>query len=202
VEFFRRKGIPAVLHRLGFDPEVVLPQAEQEHTYPVTFVGSLSAVHRSRIEWLEQLSALVPELKIWGPGIDLLDGSSPLRRCHMGIVWGNEMYDVFASSRITLNHHGDVAPYANNCRLFEATGAGAMLLTDWKANLQDMFDVGREVAAYRTVEDCAQTIRHYLTHEDDRRAIARAGQARTLRDHTYRTRMQELVEIVHKRMAA
>ena len=202
VEFFRRKGIPAVLHRLGFDPEVAPPHLEQARPYSVTFVGSLSAVHRSRIEWLEQLSALVPELKIWGPGIDLLDGSSPLRRCHMGIVWGNEMYDVLASSRITLNHHGDVAPYANNCRLFEATGAGALLLTDWKANLHDLFDVGHEVAAYRTVEDCAQTIRHYLTHEDDRRAIARAGQARTLRDHTYRTRMQELVEIVHKRMAA
>jgi spore maturation protein CgeB len=45
-------------------------------------------------------------------------------------------------------------------------------------------------------------IRQYLDHEDDRRTMARAGQARTLRDHTYRTRMEELVEIVHKRMAA
>ncbi len=201
VEFFRRKGIPAVLHRLGFDPEVLRPQQREERAYPVTFVGSLSAVHRSRIEWLEALCRAVPELKIWGPGIERLAPSSPLRRCHMGVVWGNDMYDVLASSKITLNHHGDVDPYANNCRLFEATGAGAMLLTDWKANLQDMFDVGREVAAYRTVVDCAQTIRHYLTHEDDRRAMARAGQARTLRDHTYRIRMQELVEIVHKRMA-
>ncbi len=65
-----------------------------------------------------------------------------------------------------------------------------------------MFDVGREVAAYRTPEECAQTIRHYLDHADACRAMARAGQARTLRDHTYRIRMQELVEIVHKRMAA
>jgi spore maturation protein CgeB len=202
VEFFQRKGIPAVLHRLGFDPEVLLPKAEQERSYPVTFVGSLSAVHRSRIEWLEQLCVLVPELRIWGPGADLLDTASPLRGRHMGVVWGNEMYDILLRSQITLNHHGDVAPYANNCRLFEATGAGAMLLTDWKANLQDLFDVGREVAAYRTVEDCAQMIRHYLDHEDDRRTMARAGQTRTFRDHTYRIRMQELVEIVHKRMAA
>ena len=202
VEFFQRKGIPAVLHRLGFDPEVLLPKAEQERSYPVTFVGSLSAVHRSRIEWLEQLCALVPELRIWGPGPICWTTSSPLRGRHMGVVWGNEMYDILLRSQITLNHHGDVAPYANNCRLFEATGAGAMLLTDWKANLQDLFDVGREVAAYRTVEDCAQMIRHYLDHEDDRRTMARAGQARTFRDHTYRIRMQELVEIVHKRMAA
>ncbi|HSA63320.1 MAG TPA: glycosyltransferase [Nitrospira sp.] len=202
VEFFQRKGIPAVLHRLGFDPEVLPPQGNSPRTYPVTFVGSLFTIHKSRIEWLEQLCALVPELKIWGPGVELLDASSPLRRRHMGVVWGSEMYEVLLRSQITLNHHGDVAPYANNCRLFEATGAGAMLLTDWKANLQDLFDVGREVAAYRTAEECAEMIRHYLTHEEARQSMARAGQARTLRDHTYRIRMQELIDIVHKRMVA
>ena len=202
VEFFQRKGIPAVLHRLGFDPEVLPAQGNSPRTYPVTFVGSLFTIHKSRIAWLEQLCALVPELKIWGPGVELLDASSPLRRRHMGVVWGSEMYEVLLRSQITLNHHGDVAPYANNCRLFEATGAGAMLLTDWKANLQDLFDVGREVAAYRTAEECAEMIRHYLTHEEARQSMARAGQARTLRDHTYRIRMQELIDIVHKRMVA
>jgi hypothetical protein len=202
VEFFQRKGIPAVLHRLGFDPDVLPTQAEEDRTYPVTFVGSLSRVHKSRIEWLERLCTLVPELRIWGPGIDGIDPSSPLRPRHMGVVWGREMYDVLLRSQITLNHHGDVDPYANNCRLFEATGTGAMLVTDWKANLQDLFDVGREVAAYRSAEDCAQIIRHYLTHEEARRAMAKAGQARTLRDHTYKIRMQELVDMVHKRMAA
>ncbi|HET8721157.1 MAG TPA: glycosyltransferase [Nitrospira sp.] len=202
VEFFRRKGIAAVLHRLGFDPNAIPQQAAPERMYPVTFVGSLSAVHRTRLEWLERLCGLVPELKIWGPGIDLVEPSSPIRRRHMGVVWGTAMYDVLLRSQITLNHHGDVAAYANNCRLFEATGAGAMLLTDWKANLHDLFDVGREVAAYRTPEDCAETIRYYLGHAEARQAVASAGRARTLRDHTYRIRMQELVEIVHKRMAA
>jgi len=202
VEFFQRRGIPAVVHRLGFDPEVLPTQAEQDRIYPVTFVGSLSSVHKSRIEWLEQLCALVPELRIWGPGIDRIAPASPLRRRHMGVVWGSEMYDVLFRSQITLNHHGDVAPYANNCRLFEATGTGTMLVTDWKANLQDLFDVGREVAAYRSAEDCARIIRHYLTHEEALRVMAKAGQARTLRDHTYRVRMQELIDIVNKWMAA
>jgi spore maturation protein CgeB len=200
VEFFRRKGIPAALHRLGFDPDLLPHPVDAARFYPVTFVGSLSAVHKSRIEWLERLCALVPELRIWGPGLDLLERASPLRQRHMGLVWGNEMYDVLRGSCITLNHHGDVAPYANNLRLFEATGMGAMLLTDWKANLQEIFEVGREVAAYRTAEECADMIRFYLDHDEARRTVAHAGQARTLRDHTYRIRMQELVEIVHKHM--
>jgi hypothetical protein len=42
------------------------------------------------------------------------------------------MYRVLECSKIVINHHGDVAPWANNLRLFEATGTGALLLTDWK----------------------------------------------------------------------
>ncbi|MEX5215243.1 MAG: glycosyltransferase [Nitrospiraceae bacterium] len=202
VEFFRRKGIPAVLHRLAFDPTALLQERSPEIVYPVTFVGSLSAVHQSRIDWLERLCETVPELQVWGPGVERIPAQSPLRRCHRGVVWGRDMYRILRRSIITLNHHGDVPPFANNCRLFEATGMGAMLITDWKANLQDLFEVGKEVVAYRSTEECVERIRYYLEHDGQRAVIAEAGKARTLRDHTYRKRMQEFVEIVQKRLAA
>jgi spore maturation protein CgeB len=108
------------------------------------------------------------------------------------------MYQILGNSKITLNHHGDIAPYANNMRLYEATGVGTMLITDWKVNLHEMFEPGKEVVAYRTPEECAELIQYYLTHDNEREAIARAGQQRTLREHTYYHRMQEFVEIVIK----
>jgi len=61
-----------------------------------------------------------------------------------------------------------------------------------------MFDPGKEVVAYRTPEECAELIRYYLAHDDERQAIARAGQARTLREHTYEHRTKELIALVHK----
>jgi spore maturation protein CgeB len=99
---------------------------------------------------------------------------------------------------LTLNQHGNIPPYANSQRLFEATGVGTLLVTDWKVNLHEMFEVGKEVIAYRTFEECLEMIRYYLGHDEEREAIARAGQQRTLRDHTYYKRMQELVDIVRK----
>ena len=42
--------------------------------------------------------------------------------------------------------------YANNMRLYEATGVGALLVTDWKENLGEMFEPGKEVVAYRSPE--------------------------------------------------
>lgn len=38
-------------------------------------------------------------------------------------------------------------------------------------------------------------------YEDERRAVARAGQERTLRDHTYQLRMRELAQIVREHQA-
>lgn len=108
------------------------------------------------------------------------------------------MYQILRKSKITLNHHGDIAPYANNCRLYEATGVGTLLITDWKENLHEMFDPGKEVVAYRTPEECAELIQYYLEHDEEREVIARAGQERTLREHTYHQRMEELVDIVRK----
>ena len=105
---------------------------------------------------------------------------------------------MLRDSFLTLNHHGDVPAYANNMRLFEATGVGTLLITDWKANLHEIFEPGKEVVAYCSAEECSEMIRYYLEHDKEREDIARAGQQRTLRDHTYYKRMQQLVNIVQK----
>ncbi len=201
VEFFRRSGIPAELNRMGFEPRVLSGLKSRERTFDVTFIGSFHGVHNARRTFLEALCRRLepsPPLSIWAPALNRLPSRSPLQTHYEGPVWGRDMYDVLNASRITLNHHGDVLPYANNMRLFEATGVGALLLTDWKDNLGELFVPGKEVAAYRTPEECAELIRYYLAHEDERQTIARAGQARTLREHTYRQRVQELVTIVHQ----
>lgn len=192
VERFRSLGIPARLSRLGFEPGVLDGLEKDAGEHPVTFVGGLSALHRGRIAFLEALSRLVPDLRIWAPDLRALRRDSPLRRCYRGPAWGREALRILRASRITLNRHEDAAAHANNLRLYEATGAGALLLTDWTPDLHALFEPGREVAAYRNVEEAARLIRHYLDREDRRAAVARAGQERTLREHTYLDRMREL----------
>ena len=112
-----------------------------------------------------------------------------------------DMYRALARSRITLNRHINVAENnANNMRLYEATGVGAMLLTDRKDNLHELFELGREVVAYSSKEEAGELVRHYLDHPDEAAQIAQAGQARTLREHTYAQRMQELVPILKRHL--
>jgi hypothetical protein len=202
VERFRRDGIPSELSRFAFEPRVLDALSPEARTIPISFVGSISRHHAARIDLMEGLCARFA-IELWGQGAERLPEGSPIRAHHHGTAWGLEMYGILNRSRIALNHHISIAEgYANNMRLFEATGVGALLLTDWKENLGEMFEPGREVVAYRTHEECAEMVRYYLDHEEERAAIARAGQERTLRDHTYRVRMEELAETLDRRLRA
>lgn len=196
VQFFREKGIPAELLCLGFEPRVLSYLNEDESNHiPISFVGIFPLMHSSRTRFLEYLSARL-DIQVWAPGVEVFQRRSAVRKAYMGHAWGLQMYQVFARSKITLNHHGDIPPYVNNMRLFEATGVGTLLITDWKVNLHELFEPGKEVVAYRSPEECAELIQYYLDYEAEREAIARAGQQRTLKEHTYFQRMGELADLV------
>jgi spore maturation protein CgeB len=147
---------------------------------------------------LEELCRKVP-ISFWGAGAASLPPESPLRGRVNPPLWGYDMYRQLQRSKIALNIHIDMAEqYAANMRLYEATGVGTMLLTDWKTNLHEMFEIGKEVVAYRSVEECVELVNYYLAHDSEREAIAKAGQQRTLSEHSYYHRMQELTEILNR----
>ncbi len=115
--------------------------------------------------------------------------------------FGLEMYQALKDSRITLNIHADSSPtHASNMRLFEATGVGSCLVTDWKENISGLFEPGRELITYKSAGECIEKIKWLLKHPAEREAIARAGQARTLKDHTYARRGKQFIEIIRKEM--
>ena len=112
-------------------------------------------------------------------------------------VYGLEMFRVVASFKIHLNAHGP-AVYASNRRMYETTGVGTCLLTDWKPNIADLFEPDREVVTYQSPAEAIEKVRYLLDHEGERRAIAAAGQQRILRDHTVAQRAALLDSLITK----
>jgi spore maturation protein CgeB len=200
VDRFHRLGVAAEYFRIGFD-ERVLERVRNAATerHDTVFVGSLKRTqHHSGNSALARAAEELP-IDFWGYGAETWPKESTIRRRYHGNAWGVDMFQVLRSGRIALNRHIDVAEHnANNMRLYEATGVGSLLLTDEKSNLGELFKVGEEVVAYSDARDLAAKARYYLDHDDERRAIAAAGQARTLRDHTYAVRMRELAEILER----
>ena len=196
VQRFRAADVRADYFRLGFEPAILQRLPHAARNLPAVFVGGLSSAHSSSLGVLDAVARSLPA-EFYGYGGERLPPDSPVRARHHGAVWGLGMYEILARAQIVLNRHADFAgPFANNMRLYEATGVGSCLVTDAKDNLADQFDVGAEVVAYSGVEDCVEKIRYLLEHEEERAAIAEAGQRRTLRDHTYRRRMEQLVGLI------
>ncbi len=194
VNFFRGLGVRAEVNHLAFEPAILdALSAAPAADFDVSFVGTVSADHRQRIALLEAVAERY-DLKLFGSRPQALPAASPLHRCFQGEVWGADMYQVLRRSRITLNSHIDLAGRdAGNMRLFEATGVGAFLLTDFKDNLHTLFEPDREVAVWRSIDNCLATIGRALEDDQGRAAIARAGHARTMAQHTYRHRTQEIL---------
>jgi len=209
VERFRRRGLDAeylsiafyarVLDRLkerGLDPD-----STSERRYLLTFVGGLSPRVYDRGTRLLETVAGELDVAVWGYDEPELPADSPILRHYHGHAWGIEMYEILAQSCITINRHGEVAEgYANNMRLFEATGVGAALATEAQANLSALYEPERELIAYEDAYDLIEKIRHYLEHDEQRLAIARAGQARTFEEHTYAARIPRLAEMLEARL--
>jgi ubiquinone/menaquinone biosynthesis C-methylase UbiE/MoaA/NifB/PqqE/SkfB family radical SAM enzyme len=200
---FRLAGVKSYYQALAFDPRIlerINAPDYQQRIIDCSFVGGISGLHMESYRLLEILAEKTP-IEFWGYGVNTLPSNSLVRARHHGEAWGTEMFQVLGQSKITINRHGEIAEqYANNMRLFEATGCGALLITDYKDNLHELFEIGKEIVAYRSPEECAALVNYYLSNPDEALAIAQAGQARTLRDHTYALRMQQTAELLERHL--
>lgn len=209
VAFYNKHGISSYFLPYAFEKEVLNNIQKRSPLHNVSFVGSFfpfKGFHRERLRLISELSKRTA-IDVYSPTIlhkgflqylwavsrlarnrqwkDLLY-SSYIDRIRKGTVYGLEMYQVLADSKITLNFHIDISGNkGGNIRLFEATGAGTCLLTDWKENLGEFFEPDKEVVVFRTMDECLEKINYLLSHEDERQAIALSGQKRTLTEYSY-----------------
>ncbi len=105
---------------------------------------------------------------------------------------------AFLGAKIVLNtiHYAEFRGV--NCRLFEATACGGFVICHSGAGVGDFFESGAEVVTVDRKAELADGIRYYLDAPDERSRIARAGQARAHRDHTFPRRLTELLEVARR----
>jgi len=210
VRFFNECGLRSAYMPLAFEP-VFLERCRQrygdvtERDYGAVFIGSVSDMHAERLRWLAALaeSGLVDIWLSFDRGMAAAALPSVLRERARPPVYGLAMYDVYRRARIALNAHPEIAgPYAAILRMYEVTGCGALLLTDDRSNMADLFTPGVEVVTYRDTGECLERLAYYLAHPDEAAAIACRGQERTYRQHLFAHRAAQILDLVRPLLAA
>jgi len=129
--------------------------------------------------------------------VDINFYSNKLKNSVKAPVFGMDMYRVLAKSNMCFNIHGEIANQcAGNLRLFEATGVGTCLITDNKYNMNNLFEIDKEVVVYDSVEECIEKVKWLLENPKEMKRIAEAGQKRTLKDHTVENRVEKVHQIL------
>ncbi|NQT30035.1 MAG: glycosyltransferase [Candidatus Saganbacteria bacterium] len=111
-----------------------------------------------------------------------------------GMISHDMMLAVFNKSKINLNlsqnSHGIRSQMKG--RHFEVPACGAFLLSSHDADLEHYYELGKEIETFDTIEEMIDKIKYYLSHDEEREKIARAGYERTMREHTWDKRYSDI----------
>ena len=112
-------------------------------------------------------------------------------------VIGHSMVHAINSYKIHINCNvsDDI-----NYRTFETTGCGTFLLTNYTPGLEKLFDIGKEIVTYTSLEDLDSKVKYYLENEEERETIAKAGYNRSKKDHTYYERCKMFIDIIKTKL--
>ena len=177
----QKAGYNSVLSEWGCN-HLLYRDVGMRRIYDVSFVGR---AHGERKEFIEALMKHGIPVKCFGEG---WEGSSRISQ--------TDLIKIYNKSKIVINmsRASTGGKIKVNGRDFEATGCGAMLLTQYSPAIGECFDSGYEIAIYIDVETAVKTIKYYLKETALREMIAEAGYDRTLTDHTYVKRLQEIIQ--------
>jgi len=115
-----------------------------------------------------------------------------------GKIGGYEWNAACNTAKIVLGHCGWAEISCSHPqRDYRVIGSGGFLLTEYVADMELIFDVGKEIATYTSYEDCLAKIRYYLEHEEERKAIQEAGYVSRVK-HDIMDRFKILLEVVDK----
>lgn len=167
------------------------PQADMQAD--VTFIGAKQyhaewPYRPQLINWLQ--TNYKDKFVLWGR-----DGRGQVRQ--------EDMNKAYASAKIAI---GDTLcpdfnyPYYLSDRIFNMTGCGVFTIHPHIQGIEELFEIDKEIVTYPygRFDKLKEKIDYYLEHPEEREAIAKAGQARTLREHTYKHRMQTIIDEVTK----
>jgi len=100
---------------------------------------------------------------------------------------------IFNASQINLNISSTQLHSSVNLRIFDVPLSGGFLLTDWRESLTELFDVKKELAVYRSMDELRDKLDYFQRNERERQLIINHSAERVRKEHLLTHRLQEML---------
>lgn len=107
-----------------------------------------------------------------------------------------EQLKVFQSSRINLNLTLRSIESGVPLRVFDIMSVGGFVLTDYRADAEELFRVDEELVMFATPEELMDKLNYYLGHEAAREKVAARGQKAVREKYSYERMLGEILDQV------
>ena len=197
------------LYHLPFacDPEVHTPKEltgtdREIYGCDISFVGTIDpGPYQYRVSMLETIAGNGVDLAAWGPGSGNIPHESPLKKYIRGEKTPLETWTkIYSSSKIVLCMHYRDADNKVPChqaspRVYEALACGAFLMVDAQRDVMTLFKDREDLVIFRDEGELKELSAYYLERPEERARIAEQGRRTALEKHTYKHRIEEILEV-------
>jgi len=175
----------------------------KEKDIDLVFVGN---PYGKKVDRLLKIKKAFPRMKIYGRGWNwriFARSKNKISTFLSGFWWTKEipndkLVPLFQRSKIGINIHFSFGP--SNVRTYQLPANGVMQVCDCKEGLGQVFEIGKEVVVYESINEAIGLIRYYLEHDEERKKIAAAGFKRVMRDYKRLTTFADAIEKIKKGM--
>ena len=122
-------------------------------------------------------------------------------------VYASDVINLYANYKVVVDARADFGLKDNsftgetsNMRIFEATKAGCLLLTQASNNLSKYFEIDKEIVTYESKEELCDKLKFYLDPKNEslRKLIAENGHIKTIGSHSIESRALWFSKILDK----
>jgi spore maturation protein CgeB len=116
-----------------------------------------------------------------------------------GVLPDHELVKMYSRSKINLGFSSCGNTHIANERIvqirlrdFEVPMSGGFYMVEYMDELEEFFEIGKEIVCYSSIEDLIDKIKYYLQHDSERESIRVRGYERCLRDHSWHKRFETI----------
>jgi len=167
----------------------------QRHSFDFYNYVNFCHSHYYRKQYLYWLSKKY-EVQIFGNARWLSVENNNIR-VHPAVDYKTGLFPVFNKTKINLNFSAAQLTTAINQRLFDCYASGNFLLTDYKEDIRYLFEDDKiTIPFFTSRNDLLEKVEYYLINSDEREKITAQIKDVITNKHTWKHRMQEVLDIV------